>query len=95
MASSPETDWLAHFSSVRNWYFGMTVVLVVLGITLKQLVKVFQVDFHRIVGICSPLLERCCVYRHIGETEPRQYESIRSSNSTTAVCRYVIPYGTV
>ena len=34
MVSSPDTDWLAHFNSIRKWYFGMSVVLVVLGITL-------------------------------------------------------------
>jgi len=35
MASSPNTDWLAHFNSVRKWFFGMTGVLAVLGITLN------------------------------------------------------------
>jgi hypothetical protein len=35
MAASPETDWPAHFLSVRKWFFGMTVVLVFLGVTLN------------------------------------------------------------
>jgi hypothetical protein len=35
MASASDTDWLAHFNSVRKWFFGMLAVLVVLGITLN------------------------------------------------------------
>jgi hypothetical protein len=35
MASSPETDWLAHFNSVRKWFFGMIAVLVLLGVMLN------------------------------------------------------------
>ena len=35
MASPPDTDWRAHFNSVRRWFFGMLLVLVVLGITLN------------------------------------------------------------
>jgi len=34
MASSPDTDWQAHFLSVRKWFFGLVVVLAVLGISL-------------------------------------------------------------
>ena len=35
MASSPDTDWLAHFHSIRKWFFGMIAVLALLGITLN------------------------------------------------------------
>ncbi len=34
IAAPPETDWLAHFNSVRKWFFGMVVVLAFLGISL-------------------------------------------------------------
>ena len=34
MASSPDTNWLVHFKSVRKWFIGMVAVLVLLGITL-------------------------------------------------------------
>lgn len=33
-ASPPDTDWLAHFKSVRKWFFGMVVVLALLGISM-------------------------------------------------------------
>lgn len=39
MASSPDIDWLAHFKSVRKWFFGMIIVLAVLGITLNSYVS--------------------------------------------------------
>jgi hypothetical protein len=35
MNSPPKTDWLAHFNSVRKWFFGMTIVLAMLGILLS------------------------------------------------------------
>lgn len=35
MASTPDIDWLEHFKSIRKWFFGMTVALAVLGITLS------------------------------------------------------------
>jgi hypothetical protein len=35
MASTPDTDWLGHFHSIRKWFFGMLVVLVMLGVTLN------------------------------------------------------------
>lgn len=35
IASSPDTDWLSHFNSVRKWFFGMIVVLALLGISLS------------------------------------------------------------
>jgi hypothetical protein len=34
MASSADTDWLAHFKSVRKWFFGILIVLVLLGVSL-------------------------------------------------------------
>lgn len=34
MAASPETDWRTHFLSVRKWFFGMTIVLVFLGVAM-------------------------------------------------------------
>ena len=38
MAAPPDTDWRAHFNSVRKWFFGMLAVLVLLGITLNWFV---------------------------------------------------------
>lgn len=35
IASTQDTDWLGHFNSIRKWFFGMLIVLVVLGITLN------------------------------------------------------------
>lgn len=35
MASTPETDWPGHFESVRKWFFGMMVALVLLGVSLN------------------------------------------------------------
>lgn len=35
MASSPETDWPAHFQSVRKWFYSMVMTLVFLGVTLN------------------------------------------------------------
>ena len=32
MASTPETDWKAHFLSIRRWYFGLLVLLAVLAV---------------------------------------------------------------
>ena len=39
MASTPGTDWPAHFSSIRKWFFGMVVALVVLGISLNVFIS--------------------------------------------------------
>ena len=35
IAATSDTDWLAHFNSVRKWFFGMLVLLVMLGITMN------------------------------------------------------------
>jgi hypothetical protein len=35
MASSPDTNWLAHFNSIRKWLFGMLCALAVLAILLN------------------------------------------------------------
>lgn len=37
MASRPETDWRAHFLSVRRWYFSLQAILVLAGVMLTWL----------------------------------------------------------
>ena len=39
MASTADTDWQSHYNSVRKWFFGMLVVLVVLAITMNRFVS--------------------------------------------------------
>ena len=34
MASRPDTDWVAHFMSVRKWYFLLQALLGMMGVTL-------------------------------------------------------------
>ena len=35
MTSAPGMDWRSHFNSIRKWFFGMTIVLAMLGIMLS------------------------------------------------------------
>jgi hypothetical protein len=52
IAATPETDWLAHFNSVRRWFFGMVVVLAVFGILLTwYLLGVPLVHPYRIIQL--------------------------------------------
>jgi len=52
IAAPPETDWLAHFNSVRKWFFGMVVVLAFLGIWLTwYLLGVPLVHPYRIIQL--------------------------------------------
>ena len=32
MASTPQTDWKAHFLSIRRWYFGLMILLAILAV---------------------------------------------------------------